>query len=191
MSSYETTVDKARGVTVEIYQDDFPMNPRTEFDNCTTMICFHNRYDLGDSDHGLSSEDFSGWDEIEEYIRKELGAVAILPLYLYDHSGVTISTSPFSCPWDSGRIGFIFITPEQVRAAFGNNPPENLVKVLEADVATYDQYLTGDIWGYSIIETATGEVLESCGGFFGLDYVREEIARALADYPEQLSIDLK
>lgn len=33
--------------------------------------------------------------------------VAILPLYLYDHSGLTMSTNDFGDRWDSGCVGFI------------------------------------------------------------------------------------
>lgn len=39
-------------------------------------------------------------DSLDKYI--------ILPLFLYDHSGITISTGPFSCPWDSGQVGWIY-----------------------------------------------------------------------------------
>jgi hypothetical protein len=39
--------------------------------------------------------------------------VCIKDLYLYDHSGITISTSPFSCGWDSGQVGFIYLTRQK------------------------------------------------------------------------------
>lgn len=39
--------------------------------------------------------------------------VAMLPLFLYDHSGITMSTGPFHCPWDSGQVGFIYMTYEK------------------------------------------------------------------------------
>ncbi len=39
-------------------------------------------------------------DSLDKYI--------ILPLFLYDHSGITMSTGPFSCPWDSGQVGWIY-----------------------------------------------------------------------------------
>jgi hypothetical protein len=36
------------------------MNPRMEFDNLGTMICFHKRYNLGDK-HNWDIDDFSEW----------------------------------------------------------------------------------------------------------------------------------
>ena len=33
---------------------------------------------------------------------EQMEGMVILPLYLYDHSGITMNTTGFSCPWDSG-----------------------------------------------------------------------------------------
>ena len=41
------------------------------------------------------------------------GYYTILPLYLYDHSGLSMNTSGFSCPWDSGQVGWIYCNNEK------------------------------------------------------------------------------
>jgi hypothetical protein len=40
-------------------------------------------------------------------------------------------------------------------------------------VQRYDQYLTGDVWGYVIEDSARNE-LESCWGFYGERYCQIE-----------------
>ena len=35
---------------------------------------------------------------------EQMDGMVILPLYLYDHSGITMNTCGFSCPWDSGQV---------------------------------------------------------------------------------------
>ena len=90
-----------------IVRDSDPESSR-EWDNIGTMVCFHNKYNLGDQDHGYDKDDYSNWNELEAAIWEEEAPVVVLPLYLYDHSGITISTSRFSSRWDSGQIGFIF-----------------------------------------------------------------------------------
>ena len=77
--------------TLNIVQDEDPLNPRTAFDNLGKMICFHKRYTLGD-EHNIDPSDFNGWDEMAASITQEHRAVIILPLYLYDHSGITLQT---------------------------------------------------------------------------------------------------
>ncbi len=42
----------------------------------------------------------------------------ILPLDLYDHSGITMNTTGFHCPWDSGQVGYIYVMPEDIRKEF-------------------------------------------------------------------------
>lgn len=45
--------------------------------------------------------------------------VAILPLYLYDHSGLTMSTSDFGDRWDSGCVGFIYMDKDTAMKELG------------------------------------------------------------------------
>lgn len=222
--SYELEAHDYKGYVIKIMHDDDPINPRKDYDNFGTMICWHGRYDLGDSHDHREPEDFmkdlAGWDvasrldsryekwtdglysremgpnerERESRLlyaryREDLRAAAeknavILPLFLYDHSGITISTGPFSCPWDSGQVGWIYVTKDQIRKEYGvsritKKVREKVIKLLEAEVETYDQYLTGDVWGFVIEHPEDGEV-DSCWGFFGDEYCLKE-ARAAVD----------
>jgi hypothetical protein len=43
---------------------------------------------------------------------------------------------------------------------------------LRMEIDTYDQYLTGDVYGYRI--SVDGEIIDSCYGFFGEELVKEE-----------------
>lgn len=95
-----------------------------------------------------------------------------MKLNLYDHSGITMSTSPFSCPWDSGQVGVIYCTYERIRQEYDLNPGEipgetikRVIEILEQEVKTYDQYLRGKVYGYEI-KDADGEHLDSCWGFY-------------------------
>ena len=104
------------GKKIELYQSE---GDSRDWDNYTKLICFHGRYNLGDK-HEYNHNDYDGWDEMEQAIlRKEKDVVWISPLYLYDHSGITISTSPFSCPWDSGQVGFAIVTKRDIRKLQG------------------------------------------------------------------------
>jgi len=111
MSEAIKTIELSNGGRIEI---NYSTGDSREWDNFAKLICFHNRYNLGD-DHDYNSDDYSGWDEMRSAIIKREDAAVVLPLYLYDHSGITISTTPFSCPWDSGRVGFAVVSKEKIR----------------------------------------------------------------------------
>jgi len=172
LEEYLAEQEQYKGHTIKIYQDPEPIDPRDggHQDNFGTMVCFHKRYNLGD-EHGLISSNFDGWSELEGYLIKELDAAVALPLYVYDHSGITIRTAPFSCPWDSGQVGFIYATRQNIRNNYGvkriwRGTLERATKLLESEVEEYDRYLTGQVYGYRI-EDADGEDADSCWGYSG------------------------
>lgn len=177
---------------LEIDLDSSPISPRNEdFQEMSSkMICFHRRHKLGDH-HDIDHGYFSGWDEMEEYLIKERGAKVILPLYLYDHSGITISTTPFSCPWDSGQIGFIYIDSKGIDYAYGykrlNDKRRNeIINHLIKEVEVYDHYLRGDVYTFDIIDDK-GETIHSCGGFFGSDHNASGLLDHAAPYLSEVA----
>ena len=194
-------------LTLDIHQDTDAESPR-EWDNLGTMACQHSRYVLGNKDgkallleaveanqhyceawSNPNSKHYKDLDNLYSayYIAKSLGFV-VLPLYLYDHSGITISTSPFSCQWDSGQVGFIFVSPDKMRAEFGvKRITSKLRRKVEAhlrrEVETYDHYLTGNVWGFTL-ENGEGEIVSSCYGFYGeheTSGLNETVAYSISD----------
>jgi len=170
---------------IEVIHDEDANSPR-EDDNLGTMVCFHNRYSLGDK-HDYNSSNYNGWDEMERDIIKNEKVGVILPLYLYDHSGITMNTTGFSCRWDSGQVGFIFISKEKMREEYGykritKKLIERVKGYLINEVKYYDSYLTGDVFGYRITDTETEEEVDSCWGFIGdYEYCMTE-ATGVAEY---------
>ena len=163
-----------KGITVEIVQDTDPINPREDAIGCClgTMVCWHRRYRLGEK-HGyeMPSDFEAEWNNDN---------AVILPLYLYDHSGITMRTSPFSCPWDSGQVGVIYVSHEKIIKEYGALNEDTLKKAtdcLVAEVEVYDQYLTGDVYGYVVKKVTQckgckdmeAEIVDSCFGFYGDD----------------------
>jgi hypothetical protein len=131
-------------ITAKIIHDDDPMSPR-DWDNLGTMVCWHPDYLLGD-------EQISRYDAQETY--EELpDDCEVLPLFLYDHSGITMSTTSFSCGWDSGQVGYIYVDGDRIRKEYGDDSEETrkkVIKVLQSEVKVYDQYIMGDVWGFVI-----------------------------------------
>lgn len=233
-----------KDVAVLIQWDEYPESPR-EWDNLGTMVCFHNRYRLGDKHNYEYPHNF-----IADLLRKTMGTndllhkilagmpnleiahdgnefvllehyhnirgeedicsvangetkealmrdlqyrlesleintlrslidpdkLAILPLYLLDHSGLWMSTSSFYDPWDSGQVGWIYITKAGFLRESGyakSNWPQRAYEILEGEVKIYNQYLTGEVCGFQEFELdEDGDWIEtenSCCGFYGCD----------------------
>lgn len=224
--------------TLEIERDDYAESPREAWDNVCTMICWHRHYDLGDKHNydnsdeffedilhnicGMKYEDFEELSTRDKYkLVCESDKVYIQELNLYDHSGLTISTSsgyPYNDRWDAGCVGWIYVSKEKAMSEWGGIPeydengefiriphehPNGQVTYsikytpitdenwkecaeyhMDGEVGTYDQYLRGDVYGYTLTKKVVeeevcphcGEVIreyedeeevDSCWGFFG------------------------
>jgi hypothetical protein len=146
---------------IEVYQDIDPMDPRS-WDNLGVMACHHGRYKLGDLHNSMCIQ------ELNEYVNRK--DVVSLPLYLYDHSGITMKTSRFSCPWDSGQVGYIYVTYENIKKNWNvKRVTKKLIKqtaeMLENEVKIYNDYLIGNVYGY-VVKRNGGQV-DSCWGYIG------------------------
>ncbi|WP_424988696.1 hypothetical protein [Microbulbifer sp. S227A] len=181
------------GHTIKIYYDPDAESPR-EWSNLGTLICWHRRYRLGDRHQfdspeaflsdlaGVSAQSDLSMDQLRD--RAERKAV-ILPVFLYDHSGLAMNTIGFHCPWDSGQVGYIYVTLEAVRQEFGLKRVtkalrEKAADILRGEIVSYDAYLGGRVYGYVIEQD--GEEIDACWGFVGdyeLDCLSE--ARAFVD----------
>ena len=195
---YGTT--QIAGYTVELVQDIDAESPR-EYDNIGTMVCWHRNYTLGDEQPNVyggespedyirnlvafsiddTSVDYDDEDADEQYaelVRKQFAKdYFLLPLILYDHSGISMSTTtewPYNCPWDAGQVGFIYAS----KAKLKEEGIMDGAKALRQEVETYDQYLRGDVYGYTITDPE-GEHVDSCWGFIGGDYAMEQAIEAL------------
>lgn len=150
------------GFTVEVVIDDDAENPAKDWDMVGTMVLWDRcRYDFGQKtiDRDTLLELSSDPNNI------------VLPVYLYDHSGITISTSGFSCPWDSGQVGIMYCTKEKAVHEFGKKictkkVREAAIKCMTSEIESIDQYLTGQVYGFRVLDP-DGEEVDACWGFFG------------------------
>ena len=170
---------------LEIFDDLNPCSPR-EFDNLGTMVCFHRRYNLGDETE-LKSSDFSSWEELENYLYKEEDALIAIPVFMYDHSGLWINTTGFSCPWDSGQIGYIYISKEKVRREYSckrisKKLKEMIREMLCSEVDLYNDYLSGNVYGFTLTDKENAEEIDSSCGFYGTDYIENGIFDYVSSY---------
>jgi hypothetical protein len=146
-----------KGFFIDVELDECLEDPREFYDHLGTMLCFHRRYNLGDDHDGILSQFESDYNlELEDIKEIESSEnVIALPLYLYDHSDITMNTTGFSCKWDSGKLGFIYIEKSKAKKEFGFDELtpsriEFIKNVLVNEVKEYDSYIRNEMYWYSI-----------------------------------------
>lgn len=193
MTTLENTITKTykqTGMRVVKYYDDYAENPRN-WDNLTTMICHHNRYALGDVKESRQFEGFTSLKELKQALVEHYGEMAYIePLSLYDHSIQTLAIGEPTDAWDSGYVGFIFVTKERARKEYGvkritKSILERIKSVAQAEVEEYNKIcLWGEVYNLLLEKVFTNvdditdtytETEECIGGFtFDKDYTVEK-----------------
>lgn len=173
------------GYRVEVVYDEDPFNPRKDFCNFGTIVLADDcRYDFGDAK--LSSE------YLEEIASNP--DLIVLPVYVYDHGGITSSTSQFSCKWDSCQVGVIYASKSDALFEFSakeftDEVRRKVVDLLVNEIKILDSYLTGDVYGYKVYDPE-GEEVDTCYGYIGdLDYcLQDGISTAEGCYQHDIGI---
>lgn len=183
---------------VDIFLDTEGTGDPRDADNLGIMYCEHRRYTLGDTSPRfapipelevihetlleLQGRGY-GLSRLARYLRVAIGASVVLPLYLFDHSGLAMTTSAAefavwdSQGWDWGQVGII-CDSARTRELIGVDV-EQVEEHLINEVAQYDAYLHGSVYGYTVTHIATGIQVDSCWGYLVVDdrdmeYIRSE-----------------
>lgn len=118
---------------------------------------------------------------LKDWVRHQ-GARVCLPLFVYEHSGITMSAGRNMLTgeddlnrhgryaqdpgdWDTSSVGIYFDTTEtREECGWEERSVKEIEEDLKGEINAYDAYLRGDVRLY-VVENEDGEVLESCGGF--------------------------
>jgi len=148
----------------ELFEDDFG-----------TFVAWHQRRNLGK----VNAPSHSSF--LQNLPRDALR----IPIFIYEHGGFVLSTTPFSCPWDSGQVGVWVFTPKDLARIYGEDTEESRKKAregVEAQIKYMNDVFCGNVW-YFEIEDFDGETADSCGMFVGI----EEALEAMKEHvPENL-----
>lgn len=215
------------GIEVRIEYQDFDQelcDPRDCDGNLSTFYLYRPGYKLGDEqleasglpeiecpNCGGTGDDDScprceGYTEVEPTLAefaKSKSAIAIAPLFIFEHSLMSISQGAVvfldedeganidtdtrgrvvgdEAGWDTSFSGFALVTKEAWKECFGDEPldKEKVIASVRAEVEVYDLYLQGQCFGYRVAPDTPFE--DSCWGFLGMDHIKEE-ANDAAEY---------
>lgn len=199
---FAITATDGRKLRLVIEQEQSPEDPRS-WDNLGTMLCCNQYYQLGDCNsnretklqlaeicrkYGKSDEEIDEMTFSEEiHFILDQDDVCGLPLWIYDHSGISISTGK-QCSWDSSFVGLIFVEKDfylaQTCLKDEEGWKEKAKEMLKGEVETYSDFLEGNVYQWTLYEPTVvirqsmdgkelsrkideeGEMVDSMGGFY-------------------------
>lgn len=180
---------------LKIVQDTDPADPRKEFDNLSLFVCAETNHSIGDKNSkatlfeklGIIDHNLKNIDLANKAKSKGLVFYSV-PVYIYEHGNICLSTTPFSCPFDSYQIGEILVFKDKIKEEFSvkrftkkvtEELTEKIALVIENEVSIYSDFLSGDVYGFQVIEDDES-VSDSCYGFYGSDFKNNGIKDQLS-----------
>jgi hypothetical protein len=150
-----------------LVQDNDPRPPNEDDDNGLFLVNYHR-------DFWVINDKFIAKDQLASWYRGEKIEQAkthwIFTLGMYSHSGVILRLGSKSFVgdsggWDSSMIGAVFVSKDEW------NRPDKAEEAAKCLVKTWNNYLSGDVWGYvtDVLDAKTKERVEaeceSCWGY--------------------------
>ena len=189
---------------IEVDYDYYPNNPR-EWDPVCHIMSTKRNLEIADEGLSFSKEDMM--DMLDEL--KADPNVVVKPIYMYEHTGITIRLTPFGDLWDSSICGYIFAYKNEVIREIGNATEENWKEraenAMDHEIKVYDQFIRGDVYGFCVYQrdiieckstisgniwtTEEWEQIDSCWGFYGHDFEENGLIEyALENLPDDIEI---
>lgn len=160
-------------ITVEYDHDtECPMG----YDSAWRLVSFNRNSIHNDAVPEYITEDGKPTLTLRNKLR--VGLAYQLSYYEHGNSRYDIAGSGPACPWDSvGNAGILVW--EHAPGELAKSPADRR-KDAECFLETYNDWMNGWVCFYSV-ETADGEPVDSCGGFYMSDssYMSEQIAEHL------------
>jgi len=174
MEAYET-IEKD-GFVGSIYPDECAENP---FENWDGQGKFYHWKDYG-REELLKYCELLGFDpDTRERIGKQHKFA--VEIDKYEHSGISYSVKNegMNCRWDTSSTWAVWFPDkcaldEIMRFKTLKAQKKRAVELAREACTLFNQWANGDVYYYNITD-ADGEIVESCGGFYGMDAVKEEV----------------
>lgn len=173
----------------ELQYDDICSCLYDESFDSVTLISTHRSYaNKGPNKHLKIGNLLNDENELVE----NYGKFEVVPVYAYDHGGITLSLQQFGCRFDSGLFGALLFE----KGEFGEDN-----RGLKGFIKSLNCLLSGEVYGFSIIKHTKcdccnhieSEVIDSCGGFYGYDNMQSmfDEMKSYIDLPSELTDKIK
>src|SRR5665213_2543898 len=137
-------VKEYKNHTIKIVPCEVSDSPR-EWSNLGKMLYLGSRYTLGDE--LTNKTDMQAIVDDKEMI--------CLPVYAYIHGSIALNTTGYSCRWDSGQCGIIYVSKEVIRKEWkvkriSKKLLNTVLDNLRSEVHVNSQYINGEVYGFQV-----------------------------------------
>lgn len=177
LNTYQTVDYKEH--KIKIYYDVDPESPNNWGNDDVFLVYDHRQFNV--ERKGFAPREI--FERIIETKKMNYEGYHVFTVYAYIHSGVSLSLGnsgyPFNDRWDVSTTGFILVKKQKGWSW----KREVAQKIAESELKTWNEYLSGDVYGF-VVEDGEGNETDSCWGFYGSEGRKAAIteAKSVIDY---------
>lgn len=154
---------KRRGNSLKVKLDNsYQVTDPREDDNLGHLVCWHKKYMLGDKHEFERPSDFN------EYVENHQNDIyCVLNVYMYDHTGIALSTKSFNDRFDSGQVGYIYCTVQDLKdKGYSVDDYDNVEQALKNEIVKYNDYVSEahEYYAYQITDE-DDNIVDNMTGF--------------------------
>ena len=136
------------GLMFVVDYDPYPEDPRLE-ETLTEIVCWHRKYQMGDKRP----------EDPEDFLETVQKGDVVKRLYLYDHGGLSLSTTPYDDQWDSMWIGFVRVRPDAMERGGLTMDEEVVDRTIAIEIEELEKYVNGSCYMVDVHRVIDGDLL--------------------------------
>jgi len=157
---------------ISIYQDDVAESPQ-EWDNGAVLVGYHSDFWIEEKDILSQDEakelyyyEFDGEEpENKERVKELKKRFWVFGLEAYIHSGVVLAIRyEGNFPdrrWDVSQLGLVLVDKKEAKTE------KQARKMADSLIESWNNYLSGNVYGFVAEDEKNGKQIDSCWGFYG------------------------
>lgn len=184
---------------VTVRYDDTAESPR-EWDNVCDIITFSTQVHIKE---GVYKD-----MEASQFMREVEPKMDffISPLYMYNHSGISLSLSPITCDWDTSKIGWVYVTLDRFKEHYfddytgSEEQKKKLTDAINGELSVFNDYYAGNVFYFTLEKKVTCQCcdhvaysdIDSVGGYYFNSFkecktlVKDFVGRDLVELADKL-----
>lgn len=169
---------KHAGCIITVHQDDMAESPSEDQDEGLFLVANHRDFYVPEPGEKRVPSD------PEELIGRYKKGHWIFPLEAYIHGGVHLSFGhEGNYPdrqWDVSQLGFIFVSKKEWRLR------KSARKAAASHIEYWNDYLSGNVYGWTVEDEETGEDGDSVWGYYNMDQLKQDSFMAAEHLREKI-----
>lgn len=162
--------EEYKGVRIEVYQDGDTDSPESWGNE--EMAGWHREFTV--KNKHINKDIFGayikqeGYEEYAEEAKEVEKKFYIFGVDAYIHSGIRLSmhNAGYRDKWDtSDYVGCILVSVDEVKSH--TTPDKEAERIAKGILATWNDYLSGNVYGYNLTDVVSRDNAGGCGGYYG------------------------